>query len=85
MVGSALFERLQSIIDEGKVLEDLKTDVVEVKHGKWEHDTDSLPRCSNCDEIALQRIMLHFPANQYFSQFVHSNFCPHCGARMDGE
>ena len=28
---SALFERLQEIIDEGKVLEDLKTQVVEVK------------------------------------------------------
>ena len=32
--GSKLFERLQDIIDEGRVLEDLKTDVVEVK--LWE-------------------------------------------------
>ena len=32
--GSALFARLQDIIDEGRVLEDLKTDVVEVK--LWE-------------------------------------------------
>jgi len=32
--GSALFERLQSIIDDQLVLEDLKTDVVEVK--LWE-------------------------------------------------
>ena len=32
--GSALFQRLQDIIDEGRVLEDLKTDVVEVK--LWE-------------------------------------------------
>lgn len=30
-VGSALFERLQSIIDDSLVLDDLKTDVVEVK------------------------------------------------------
>ena len=29
--GSALFERLQDIIDNGRVLDDLKTDVVEVK------------------------------------------------------
>ena len=32
--GSALFTRLQDIIDEGRVLEDVKTDVVEVK--LWE-------------------------------------------------
>ena len=32
--GSALFERLQNIIDNGLVLDDLKTDVVEVK--LWE-------------------------------------------------
>ena len=32
--GSKLFQRLQDIIDEGRVLEDLKTDVVEVK--LWE-------------------------------------------------
>ena len=32
--GSKLFERLQDIIDEGRVLEDVKTDVVEVK--LWE-------------------------------------------------
>ena len=30
-VGSALFDRLQAIIDEGQVLDELKTDVVEVK------------------------------------------------------
>ena len=32
--GSGLFERLQTIIDEGLVLDDLKTDIVEVK--LWE-------------------------------------------------
>jgi hypothetical protein len=36
--GSALFARLQDIIDEGRVLEDLKTDVVEVK--LWEAGSD---------------------------------------------
>lgn len=36
--GSALFNRLQEIIDEGKVLEDLKTQVVEVKLWKGEGD-----------------------------------------------
>ena len=36
--GSALFVRLQDIIDRGLVLEDVKTDVVEVK--LWEQDQD---------------------------------------------
>ena len=36
--GSALFARLQDIIDEGRVLEDVKTDVVEVK--LWEPGTN---------------------------------------------
>ena len=39
VAGSALFERLQSIIDDGKVMEDLNTDVVEVK--LWEAGEDS--------------------------------------------
>lgn len=38
VAGSSLFTRLQSIIDEGKVLEDLKADVVEVK--LWEQETE---------------------------------------------
>ena len=36
VAGSSLFTRLQDIIDEGKVLEELKTDVVEVK--LWEQE-----------------------------------------------
>ena len=36
--GSGLFQRLQDIIDEGKILEDLKTQVVEVKLWKGEGD-----------------------------------------------
>ena len=39
VAGSSLFAWLQSVIDEGKVLEDLKTDVVEVK--LWEEETET--------------------------------------------
>lgn len=39
--GSALFARLQDIIDEGRVLEDVKTDVVEVK--LWEEGEGGYP------------------------------------------
>lgn len=54
-------------------------DVVEVKHGEWsyEYSGDKLGgtdatydyRCSVCDEFALEE----------------SNYCPNCGAKMDGE
>ena len=49
--GSALFERLQDIIDENRVLEDLKTDVVEVK--LWEPAQDgSYP--ATCEEAYIE-------------------------------
>ena len=38
--GSALFDRLQGIIDESKVLDELKADVVEVK--LWEQQTEGV-------------------------------------------
>lgn len=50
-------------------------DVVEVRHGRWipTHDADKL-RCSRCDVIHL------------IAQYPHGdiNFCPNCGAKMDG-
>lgn len=50
-------------------------DVVPVRHGRWisTHDTDKL-RCSCCDVIHL------------IAQYPHGeiNYCPNCGARMDG-
>jgi len=46
--------------------------VVEVKHGKWitlSPDKSSYFVCSVCEEISCCR----------------GNYCPDCGARMDGE
>lgn len=51
-------------------------DVQPVKRGKWENtNTPNHLRCSKCDVI-------HFIA-----QYPHAeiNFCPNCGARMDGD
>ena len=49
-------------------------DVAEVKHGKWEKQI----QCSECgwyfeDDVLIEPIMVFF------------NYCPNCGARMDGE
>lgn len=51
-------------------------DVQPVKSGHWENtNTPNHLRCSKCEVI-------HFIA-----QYPHGeiNFCPNCGARMDGE
>lgn len=51
-------------------------DVQEVKHGTWENtNTPNQLRCSNCK-------IIHFIA-----QYPHGeiNYCPNCGARMDGD
>lgn len=51
-------------------------DVQPVKRGTWENtNTPNQLRCSNCE-------IIHFIA-----QYPHGeiNYCPNCGARMDGD
>ena len=49
------------------------------RHGKWIHDGYDFPHgvdwmhCSECGKIGV-----YCPA-------AMTNYCPHCGARMDGE
>lgn len=56
-------------------------DVVEVRHGYWKWETKIEPQaqnrlyCSICDNECLSK-------GDYY---VKSKYCPHCGARMDGE
>lgn len=53
-------------------------DVAPVRHGRWIDETFSFsrPRCSVCGELCIG---LHA-----FS-YVLTDYCPHCGARMDGD
>ena len=54
-------------------LEDVPVaDVVEVKHGKWIHDYNNVYGCSEC----LGR--------ETMSPKKLKNYCPNCGAKMDG-
>lgn len=51
-------------------------DVVPVRHGRWVYGEDVDIECSHCGWDALTE-------GDY--RQVRSNFCPHCGAKMDGE
>lgn len=48
-------------------------DVEEVRHGKWINDGDCF-HCSVCNK-----------SFGFLSEKCVSNFCPHCGAKMDKE
>ena len=52
-------------------------DVQPVKHGKWESDKCDMPRCSCCSYIP--------EFNRHIDDYYYSDFCPNCGARMDGD
>ena len=49
-----------------------RIDVQEVKHAEWKINCDGYyPYCSNCKQEPPRREM--------------SQYCPHCGCRMDGD
>lgn len=50
-------------------------DVAPVVHGRWTQVDDTKCRCSNCNIIALIGLYPH----------GDKNYCPNCGAKMDGE
>ena len=53
---------------------------VEVVHGRWEKGEadkhgNRKPKCSVCGEYHLA----------WWSDYTHCNYCPNCGAKMDGD
>lgn len=60
-----------------------KADVVEVKHGKWTYNEDGEKVCSICGEPALYQNFGFAFARTY--HLITSDYCPHCGSKMDGE
>ena len=62
-------------------------DVVEVKHGKWIRPNVPNTRsykwqCSECGQIAC---WLHYGNRGSKNIICKFGYCPHCGARMDGD
>ena len=53
------------------------TDVVEVRHGRWQNPEDAeCYQCSVCGKYRNQEHGLNAP--------IFDKFCPNCGAVMDG-
>ena len=64
-------------------------DVVKVRHGEWKDRfgnkfANRHYECSACQKPALDRAKLNSLMTAYHEQYL-SPFCPHCGAKMDGE
>lgn len=51
-------------------------DAVEVKHGEWVHEFGGYVNCSECGAS---------PLLDGEREYVETNYCPNCGAKMDGE
>ena len=62
-------------------------DAAPVVHGRWVANSDGLPVCSVCDEIAMQRLFCDTTHGEwrYDVRLVKTPFCPSCGAKMDKE
>lgn len=55
-------------------------DVAPVRHGRWQYNTDFYVwRCSECGENP------HKGTGVVVSEENLPAYCPHCGARMDGD
>lgn len=73
---------LETMLDEGKFdcLMDgnrsinQSADVAPVVHGRWEKCDNLKPKCSVCGEYHLYA----------WSDYRKCNYCPNCGAKMDG-
>ena len=57
-------------------------DVVPVRHGKWEI-TDAYPHNVYCSECHKRFAQTHWEVWEDGS--LPRNYCPNCGAKMDGE
>lgn len=67
-----------------EVLADAKADVTERKRGKWFLGQNGQFRCSNCERVPVNRIIIDatlvydVPAIKEYMKY-----CPMCGAKME--
>ena len=70
--GNAAIKGSKEIFALAMVTQAPTIDAEPVRHGKW-----ILGKCNRCGE--------HAPFWSMATTYYESNFCPHCGARMDAE
>lgn len=69
-------EAIKEVLQETMVEDgEIEITVTPVKHGKWTTD-DGLSVCSECGYIP--------PYDNAIDDIFYSNYCPTCGAKMDG-
>lgn len=69
--GTAIVEAVRDIVD----IICPAADVAPVRHGHW-INKNFYTRCSVCGKMAIY---------DKYGQEVESDYCPNCGARMDGD
>ena len=71
------------------IADDLKklpvADVQPVRHGKWEERKVADKNCIDEWQTACCSVCHKYHTTPYMYYFDNYNYCPNCGARMDGE
>jgi hypothetical protein len=60
-------------------------DVQPVKRGRWDFQGYQLFKCTNCKEMFTQDQLEAMQNHKDCEEWTFPNFCPNCGARMDGD
>ena len=60
-------------------------DVQPVRHGNWEERKVSDKNCIDEWQTACCSVCHKYHTTPYMYYFDNYNYCPNCGARMDGE
>ena len=72
-----------------KVIDRIKSaptaDVVEVRHGEWFFTEYKYFSCSECGESYYNGCDSTFEAKERLRKGEYHNYCPNCGAKMDGK
>ena len=68
----------------GLILDLDVADVVEVKHGEWYISEYEYFNCSECGNSVYNGCDSTAEAKSRLNDGMYNNYCPNCGAKMDG-